>query len=253
MRPPILRPRERSKYDRTLLMACSYSNGVTLASLAFMVVLVLLGGPAVCRAQEPTRWYAGGLIGVSTLSADARAVTSPSGFAVSLYKPENGLAANLFIGTHLSDYLTLQANYIWNRNELTLVSTRAAADGIALSEQTWESAQNAIVGDGLVYFRSRASRFRPYLSAGVGLVRFASDRTGDGLVVMTMPPEPEFSDQHATARVAVGIDVSAGRDWMVRYSFSESVSGNSVSVRLSPRGERNLANFQNLVGLVRTF
>ena len=182
-----------------------------------------------------------------------RAVTSPSGFAVSLYKPENGLAANLFMGTHLNDYLTLQANYIWNRNGLTLVSTRATAGGTALSEQTWESAQHAIVGDVLLYFRSRTSRFRPYLSAGVGLVRFASDRTRDGLVVMTTPPEPEFSDQHATVRVAVGLDVSAGEDWLVRYSFSESVSGNSVSARLSPKGERNLANFQNLVGLVRVF
>ena len=196
---------------------------------------------------------AGGLIGTSTLSADARSVASANGFAVSLYKPENGLAANLFVGTHLNDYLTLQANYIGNRNGLTLVSTRAAADEIAISEQTRESAQHAVVGDVLLYFRSRASRFRPYLSAGVGLVRFTSARTRDALVVMTTPPEPEFSDRHATVRVAVGLDVKAGEGWLVRYSFSESVSGNSVSTRLSPEGERNLANFQNLVGLVRVF
>ena len=194
-----------------------------------------------------------GLTGVSTLSADARAVTSPSGVAVSLYKPENGLTANLFIGTHLNDYLTLQANYIWNRNGLTLVSTRAGGGAIALSEQTRVSTQHAVVGEVLLYFRSRASRFRPYLSAGVRLVRFASDRTRDDVVAMTTPPEPAFSDRHATVRVAVGLDVSAGEDWLVRYSFSESVSGNSVSARLSPKGERNLANFQNLVGLIRVF
>ena len=83
--------------------------------------LVVLLAPTVCAAQEPTRGYGGGLIGVSALSADARSVTTPVGFAVSLYKPEDGLAANLLVGTHLNDYVTLQANYIWNRNGLTLV------------------------------------------------------------------------------------------------------------------------------------
>ena len=231
-------------------MSFNLSNVVTLASL---VLLVSLAGPAVGAAQEPTRWFGGGLIGTSTLSADARAITSPISVTVSLYKPENGLAANFFVGTHLNDYLTLQANSIWNRNGLTLVSTRAAASGIALSEQTRQSSQHAIVGDVLLYFRSRASRFRPYLSGGVRLVRFASTRTRDSLVVRTTPPEPEFSDLHATLRVAVGLDVRTSRDWRLRYSFSESLSGNSVSARLSPEGERNLANFQNLVGLVRVF
>jgi hypothetical protein len=37
----------------------------------------------------------------------------------------------------------------------------------------------------------------------------------------------------------------------VRYSFSESVSGNPISAQLSPPGQRNLANFQNLFGVVR--
>ena len=136
------------------MVHCRSSKVTTLASLACIVVLVLLAAPAVCIAQEPTRWYGGGLIGVSTLSADALAVTSPSGVAVSLYKPENGLAANLSMGTHLNDYLTLQANYIWNRNGLTLVSTRAGGGGIALSEQTRVSTQHAVVGEVLLYFRS---------------------------------------------------------------------------------------------------
>ena len=223
------------------------------STVVMLALVVWLAGPAVCTAQEPARWYGGGLLGTSTLSADAQAVTSPIGFAVSLYSPENGLAANLFVGTHLNDYLTLQANYIWNRNGLTLVSTRAVANGIGLSEQTRESAQHAVVGDVLLYFRSRASRVRSYLSGGIGLVHFASDRTRDNLVVMTTPPDPEFSDRHATFRVTVGLDVRAGEGWLVRYSFSESVSGNSVSARLSPEGDRNLANFQNLVGLIRIF
>jgi hypothetical protein len=50
------------------------------------------------------------------------------------------------------------------------------------------------VGEVLLHLRSRASRFRQCLSAGIGLVRFASDRTRDDVVVMTTPPEPAFSD-----------------------------------------------------------
>jgi hypothetical protein len=54
-------------------------------------------------------------------------------------------------------------------------------------------------------------------------------------------------------RVAVGIDVSLGGQWSARYSFSESLSGNPISAQLSPPGQRNLANFQNLFGVVRAF
>ena len=34
------------------------------------------------------------------------------------------------------------------------------------------SSQHQVVGDLLVYFRERASRIRPYLSAGLGIVHF---------------------------------------------------------------------------------
>ena len=88
---------------------------------------------------------------------------------------------------------------------------------------------------------------------GGGVVRFASTRTRDTLVVDAVAPVAEFSDVHPTLRVAVCLDVSAGRGWRVRYSFSENLSNNSVSARLSLRGDRNLANFQNLVGLIRGF
>ena len=147
-------------------MRFSPSTVVTLASL------VLLAGPAVCTAQGPTRWYGGGLIGTSTLSADAQAITSPVGFAVSLYAPENGLAANLFVGNHLNDYLTLQANYIWIRNGLTLVSTRAAASGI---------------------------------------VRFANTAARDSLVVATTSLEPSFTDSHSSADKAGGTPSGASK------------------------------------------
>ena len=49
----------------------------------------------------------------------------------------------------------------------------------------------------------------------------------------------------------MGLDLTLGRGWRVRYSFSESVSGNPISRQLSPPGQRNLANFQNLFGVVR--
>jgi hypothetical protein len=38
-----------------------------------------------------------------------------------------------------------------------------------------------------------------------------------------------------------------------RYSFSETIGGNPISPRLSPPGERNLANFENLFGVVARF
>ena len=53
--------------------------------------------------------------------------------------------------------------------------------------------------------------------------------------------------------MAVGIDVAVGRGWSARYSFSEGISGNPIGVQLSPPGQRGLANFQNLFGVVRAF
>jgi hypothetical protein len=54
-------------------------------------------------------------------------------------------------------------------------------------------------------------------------------------------------------RVAVGMDLAMGTAWSFRYSFSETISGNPISARLTPPGERNLANFQNLFGIIRQF
>ena len=248
-RNPRLRCHQRvsRRCDRSLWMQVLFLRVVALA------LVVGIPAPGVCAAQQSAQWYGGGLIGVSTLSADAQTVTSSVGFSVALYKPENGLATNWFVGTHLTDHVTLQANYIWNRNGLTVLSSRATAGGIALSEQLRGSTQHAVVGDFLLYFRSRGDRFRPYLSLGGGIVRLSSTRTEDPLLIETQPPDQRFSAVHPTMRVAVGLDVMAGRTWLLRYSFSESLSANPVSAQLSPEGERNLANFQNLIGLVRLF
>ena len=198
--------------------------------------------------------YVGGLVGVATLSADARSVVSDGELSVSLYEPQNGLAANVLLGAHFHDYVTVQGNYIWNRNNLMLLSTRNTGIERAFSQEFSNSSQHMFVGDLLVYFRPRGDRIRPYLSGGIGVVRFRSEshteRLPTGDVVRSAPAHTDFL---ATLRVAVGIDVSIGGGWSVRYSFSESLSGNPISEQLMPPGQRNLANFQNLVGAIWSF
>lgn len=58
--------------------------------VALTCVMALVSVPAV--AQDESRAFAGGLFGVSALSADAQAVTTDAEAAVSLYDPKNGLA-----------------------------------------------------------------------------------------------------------------------------------------------------------------
>ena len=201
-------------------------------------------------AQSSPQVFAGALTGISTLSADARSEVTPGDAAVSLYTPENGPALNLLLGVRLHEYVAVQANYIWNRNDVTLTSVRATAGGSSVHEQPRTSAQHAVVGDLLVYFRERHSRVRPYLSAGVGVVTL---ETRDGAEVRASNVTPPAAATRAVLRVAVGMDVAAGRGWSARYSFSEGISGNPISVQLSPPGRRGLANFQNLFGIVHAF
>src|SRR5688572_795303 len=80
-------------------------------------------------AQDESRLFAGALIGVSTLSADARSVTAGPNAALSLYEPRNGWALNLFGGKHVAHYFSFQANWMWNRNDLTLVSSFITPQG----------------------------------------------------------------------------------------------------------------------------
>jgi hypothetical protein len=90
---------------------------------------------------------------------------------------------------------------------------------------------------------------RPYLSVGVGVVRLETRADGPACGRNAVPPAETVRASRATLRVAVGLDLTVGRGWSVRYSFSES--GNPLSAQLSPPGQRNLANFQNLFGVVR--
>jgi hypothetical protein len=113
------------------------------------------------QAQPHVQAYAGALAGIATLSADARSEITPGGSQVSLYKPENGPALNLFFGVHLQDYVALQANYVWNRNDVVLTAVHTTESGSPFYEQPRGSAQHALVGDLLVYFRERRSALRP--------------------------------------------------------------------------------------------
>ena len=213
------------------------------------VLLSKVSRPA--EAQPVVRPYAGAVAGISTLSVDARSAITSGTADVSLYKPENGPALNLLIGLHVHDYATVQANYMWNRNDVVLTSIEAA--GRSFYEQPRTSSQHAVVGDLLVYFRDRRSALRPYLSVGAGVVRLESTATGEARVLSATPPPAHLQATRALLRVAVGIDAAMGGNWSARYSFSESISLNPFSAQLSPPGQRNLANFQNLFGVVRAF
>ena len=220
-----------------------------------VLVMMLLGLGTGLRAtaQDESRVYAGAIAGVSTLSADGRASTQPGRAEASLYKPENGPALNLFVGLHVGRYVSVQGNYVWNRNDLTLFSSFTTAQAGGFYEQHRNSAQHAVVGDALLYFRALGSGVRPYLSTGVGVVRFGSEPAGGEVTSGLAPPDGEIASTRVVLRVAVGIDLALGEAWSFRYSFSESISGNPISARLTPPGERNLANFQNLFGFVTRF
>jgi len=213
-------------------------------------LVIVLSACASARAQHGP--FVGAVAGISTLSADARAVITDTGADVSLYKPENGPALNLLAGVHVNDYFSVQGNYIWNRNTLALSSVRSA--NAEFFEERRRSVQHGFIADGLLYFRRRESWARPYLSAGVGLVRFES-REPMLRVSRGAPARPQaiFTSTDPALRVAVGIDLGSEDGWRFRYSFSETISGNPVSAQLSPPAQRNLANFQNLFGAIRSF
>ena len=211
-------------------------------------VLLSFCGPLVAQPS----YYIGALGGVSTLSADGRSLFVSGGASTSLYKPENGPLLNLFAGVHLSDYLSVQANYVWNRNDVALVSLVAPDHGTALAyQQNRGSRQHAVFGEVLIFFRNRDSRVRPFLSAGIGAVSLRSEeKLVTNVSGNPVLPPAVFSAAKPAFRTAVGIDLSLGPRLQFRYSFAEAIHGNEFSRYLSPPGQRNLAHFQNLFGFV---
>ena len=108
-------------------------------------VLLLFFGWAGCVALGSAQVvpYAGVLGGLATLSADARSQLTAQSLNASLYKPENGPALNIFGGAHVTQYLSLQANYVWNRNDLKLSSTSSASS--SFYEEQRKSSQHALI------------------------------------------------------------------------------------------------------------
>jgi hypothetical protein len=200
------------------------------------------------------QWFAGAGGGISTLSADGQTNIDNAITAISLYKPENGPSAHAFAGRHLNNYFSLQGNYTWNRNTLSLTGSRLANGAEATFQQDYRGRSHTAAGEGLIYFRARASRFRPYLSGGVGLVNFNA-KAGAVTVskgAVQLPPAA-FRDTLPIWRTAVGIDIRLRRGYAFRYNFWETLSDNPISRQLTPAGVRNLANFQSIFSLLKEF
>jgi Outer membrane protein beta-barrel domain len=212
------------------------------------VLTFLIGAAPLARAQM----YAGVLGGIANLSGDARSVLNPTP-AFASYDPKYGPAVQVFLGRHLSDYFTVQGEYTWNGNRLNL-SQNANGGTSSGFEETRTSSQHSVVADLLVYFRARNSRLRPYLAVGTGVTHFSS--TQDQLTqVIGSPvlPPARSSNNYAVLHVPVGIDVSLGKGWAFRYTFSETLSMNPIDPLLSPSGQHRFMNFQNLFGFVKRF
>jgi hypothetical protein len=213
-----------------------------------LLVLFSILTPALCAAQ----FYAGTIGGISTLSADAGSRSSAQGLSLSSYSPSNGSALNVFAGAHLHNYFSVQANYIWNRNDLILNS--ASSNSSTFYQQARSSSQHAVLFDFLLYFRKRNSRIRPYLGTGGGVTHLASreERVIAFGGTPALPPA-SFSSTRPVFRSHVGMDIRTFRRVDFRYSFSELIGKNDISKHLSPPAPRRLANFQNLFGFVVRF
>lgn len=198
--------------------------------------------------------YAGAFVGISTLSSDARSLLSSNTSSFSLYDPKNGPMLAFVLGNHLSDYFSLQAEYVWNRNSLTFTSSTFSSGSRAEYQESRSSFQHSVFGDVLVYFHNRKSRLRPYLSVGAGVVHLSSSKqqVSQLLGAPELPPL-EFASNVFALRVPVGMDVNLGNGWALRYTFSETLSENPISDRLSPPGQHSLKNFENLFGVVKQF
>jgi hypothetical protein len=217
--------------------------------------VLLLG--ALClfpsRLIAQRSFYVGALGGLATLSGDGRSVVSPTSVALSLYDPQNGGAASIFAGVHLFNYVSVQGNYIWNRNRVTLVSSLSGPATFGFYQRPVADTENAFVGDFLVYFRKRDSRVRPYLSQGFGVVHITGRVNGNTLSRGDLPLPVGLTSTFPASRTAVGLDVRFRPAWYFRYTFGENISHNPISAELQPPGRRLLKNFQNLWGIYRTF
>jgi hypothetical protein len=206
---------------------------------------------AAALAQQNN--FVGGYGGISTLSADATTTSSGGNTAFSGYKPENGPTLVAFGGRHLNDWFSVMGSYGWNRNAVRMNSGRFTSAQV-FWEQSRRVTMHTVIGEGLVYFRPRRSRIRPYLSGGFGVARTENQADGPAsLIGPATPPPDSFSSTGPAFRAAVGIDLTIRGGLAFRYSFSETIQGNVTSERLDPPGKRKLANFQNWFGFSYRF
>jgi hypothetical protein len=222
--------------------------------LKIKVILLALASlmPSSVLAQRLTKEtiYFGAVGGIATLSGDASAVITANSASTSSYDPSNGGAAGAFIGAHIFDYFSFQADYVWNRNDAVLVSS-INSPGVSSFYRLPETVtQNAFLGNALIYFRKRQSRIRPYLSEGAGGVLIHS-RLSAGGIVAGNPALPPASSDHASIalRTSVGLDVRLGGSCYFRYSFGETIARNTFGDQLSPPEHRIAKNFQSLFGI----
>ena len=117
------------------------------ATVIALVLLIVL----CSRTPVQGQLYMGVLGGVSSLSGDARSTFSSASSAFSSYDPKNGGAFEVLVGKHLSDYFTVQGNYIWNANELTVSSGSFSNNEQIGYQQTRSSSQNTLIAAVLVY------------------------------------------------------------------------------------------------------
>jgi hypothetical protein len=162
----------------------------------------------------------------------------------------NGGAADVFLGVHLFNYVSFQADYVWNRNRVVLTSNSGSPGALNFYRQPETVTQNAFLVNALVYFRSRRSRLRPYLSEGAGTVFIHSRVSGAGMVGGNPILPPPSSDHTSPAlRTSVGLDVHLKGPWHFRFSFGETITQNTFGNQLAPPERRIPKNFQNLVGI----
>lgn len=222
------------------------------------IILLILAClvPSLTFAQQLTKRliYVGAMGGIATLSGDGSAVIKSSSAATSLLDPSDGPAGEIFAGIHLFQYVSFQADYVWNRNNVVLVSTSGTPGMLSFLRQPAVITQDAFLGSVLVYFRQRASRIRPYLSEGVGVVLIHS-RSSGGAIVEGSPVRPPDTSNHASValRTSVGIDIQLPGPWHVRYSFGQTINRNTLGRQVSPALHRVPENFQSLLGVYLQF
>jgi hypothetical protein len=207
----------------------------------------------VCCASAESRYFVGGGTGLAILSADASSSIDEGSSALSRYAPRKGPIVHAFAGVHAGGYISVQGEWSWNRNTLTL-SGAEFRGGESAWEQSRSSSQHNVGADGLLYFRDRRSWVRPYLSVGINWMRFRSEEK-QILVRRNAPSIPPRSllANEPGLRVAAGIDVMHPSGWGFRYAFIENIQRNPIGRLLAPAGSASLMNFQNQFAVIRYF